>query len=198
MSTSRGLTRASTIRIGVLLIILGGVGVFGWLRRPDLVREHLGIDAPAADTTQALQFARGGILRLVIELAEAEVVYLDRGGERLEAMIENEGFEDTITGEEILDDPDEFAARCMDTLKQADVDARRAFAIIEPERFRTDGDPNVLWTTLDLALQAERSIIDLGRSGMGDSLRKVGANDGIAAVIGNLKKIQLYAPPRAR
>ena len=69
----RGRTSGSVIRLGVLFLILIGVGIFGWNRRPDLVRNYLGVNAPARDTGQALQFANATLFGLATELTEAEV-----------------------------------------------------------------------------------------------------------------------------
>ena len=173
-------------------------GIFGWIRRPDLVRNYLGINAPAWDTSQALKFANNELFTLGTELTEAEVVFLDQGQSRLADMIENGGGSRTITAETIRNDPAAFGVRCARTLDQAKRDASRALAVLDAGTFRTSGDQASLWKTLDLAEQVQRSIGDLGTSDLGKTFTERNADKTIADIIEELKKIQTTTSPHQR
>ena len=194
----RGKTHGSLIRLGVLFLILIGVGIFGWIRRPDLVRNYLGMNAPASNTSQALEFANNELFTLGTELTEAEVVFLDQGQNRLAAMIENGGGSRTITAETIRKDPAAFGARCAKTLDQVKRDTSRALAVLDSKTFRTSGDQGSLWKTLDLAKQVQRSIGVLGNSDLGKTFTEQNADQTIAEIIEELKKIQMTTSPHQR
>ena len=194
----RGKSSGSVIRLFVLIIILVGVGIFGWIRRPDLFRNYLGINAPAWNTSQALKFANNELFTLGTELTEAEVVFLDQGQSRLADMIENGGGSRTITAETIRNDPAAFGVRCAKTLDQAKRDASRAMAVLDAGTFRTSGDQASLWKTLDLAEQVQRSIGALGTSDLGKTFTEQNADKTIADVIEVLRKIQTTTSPQRR
>ena len=194
----RGKSSGSVIRLVVLIIILIGVGIFGWNRRPDLVRNYLGMNAPARDTSQALQFANNELFTLATELTEAEVVFLDQGTGRLAAMIENGGGRRTITGEAIRKDPAAFGTRCVKTLDQVKIDTDRAASLLDTKTFRTSGDQSSLWKTLDLAEQVQRSITALDKSDLSKTFSTLKADQSIANIIDELRKIQSTTSPHQR
>lgn len=186
------------IRLGVLFLILIGVGIFGWNRRPDLVRNYLGVNAPARDTGQALQFANATLFGLATELTEAEVTFLDQGQDRLAAMIENGGGDRTITAAAIRKDPAAFSARCVEQLQQIKLDTKRAMETLDVKTFRSGGDQASLWKTLDLARQVQRTITVLSKSDMGKTLDQLDAGKAIGEVVDQLKKIQQDTSPHQR
>ena len=197
-SMPRGKTSGSMIRLGVLFLILLGVGIFGWIRRPDLVRNYLGINAPAWNTTQALKFANNELFTLGTKLTEAEVVFLDQGQNSLVAMIENGGGSRTITAETVRNDPAAFGARCVKNLDQVKRDTSRALTLLDAKTFRTSGDQGSLWKTLDLAEQVQRSIGVLGTSDLGKTFTEQKADKTITDIIEELKKIQMTTSPHQR
>ena len=193
-----GKASGSMIRLGVLFLVLIGVGIFGWLRRPDLVRNYLGVNAPAWNTTQALQFANAELFSLATELTEAEVVFLDQGRERLMAMIETGGGDQTVSAETIRNDPNAFGERCIRKLEQVQKDANRAKAVLDAKTFRTSGDQSSLWKTLDLAKQVQRAIGVLGKSDLGETFKKLDADKAIGDIVGDLTEIQWATSPNQR
>lgn len=194
----RGKAAGSVIRLGVLLLILFGVAVFGWFQRPDLFRRHLGLEAPARSEVQALQFANDELFTLATDLAKAEVALLSRGRDTLSAMIENGNAGSLVSDEAIRETPKIVAAGMAGALFQIQTDVDRAMKLLQPTSFRDAADQAVLWKTLDLAMQVGSVMKSLDGTGLGDALASEKADATSESVLATLRDIQRKTAPRAR
>ncbi len=152
----RGKSSGSLVRLGVLSLILIGVGIFGWVRRPDLVRTHLGVNAPAWNTTQALVFTNAELFKASASLkaAQEEQVRTIVRNEVSKAMSEQIGSPDASRSDKgTVVSPATFTL-----LRQAERDAKRAIQLLPPDGFRSTADQTLLWKTIDLANEIIRSI----------------------------------------
>ncbi len=194
-----GRTGASMIRLLVLLLLLLAVGIFGFVRRPDLVRQYLGIEAPAWDTRQALTFANEELFKVASALAIAEVSFLDTDQDTVVAMAETGGFVEGLTQQELLNEPAKSAAILGRQIGQIERDAKRAVAKLTPDHFKSAGDQSLSWKTLSLAEQVGRALTSLDSTPLGKALDKAGAPSRITTTIQALESIQSKtAPPRKK
>ena len=194
----RGKVAGSVIRLGVLLLILFGVAVFGWFQRPDLVRRHLGLEAPARSEVQALEFANHELFNLATDLTKAEVALLSRGRDTLSAMIENGNAGNLVSEEAIRETPKVVAAGMAGALIQIQTDVDRAMTLLQPTSFRAASNQAVLWKTLDLAMQVSSVMKSLDGTGLGDALASEKADATSESVLATLRDIQRKTAPRAR
>ena len=190
-----GKAGGSTIRLLVLLLLLIGVGVFGYVRRPDLAREYLNLEAPAWDTRQALTFANEELFKVASALAIAEVSLLDTDRDTAMAMAETGGFVEGLTQQELLDDPAKAAAVLAGQIGQIERDATRAADKLSPDNFKSAGDQSLTWKTLSLAEQVGRSLETLASTPLGEALDESGAPKSVANTITALESIQSSTSP---
>ena len=191
----RGRTGSSTVRLLVLLALLLGVGVFGFIRRPDLVRQHLKIDAPAWDSRQALTFANEDLFKVASALAVVEVAVLDTNEDTLVAMGESGGFVEGLTQQELLEDPTkaaEYLGRQIDRIAK---DARRAADKLSPSKFNSAEEQGLVWKTLSLAQQVQDALKTIASTPLGQALEKQNAIKNAAATVATLEAIQKATAP---
>ena len=183
------------IRLLVLLLLLLGVGIFGYVRRPDLVREHLNIEAPAWDTTQALTFANEELFTLASALAVAEVSLLDSDQATLMAMAETGGFVEGLTQDDLLNEPAKAADILSRKIEQIERDAKRAKAKLTADRFKSADDQSLIWKTLSLAKQVEAAVKALSSTPLGQALEIENAPKSAATTVATLESIQKATAP---
>lgn len=193
-----GKASGSAIRLGVLLLILIGVAVFGWFQRPDLFRRYLGLNAPARSEVQSLEFANDELFQLATNLAKAQVVLRGQGQDTLAAMIEN-GNAGALMSEQAIQDTPKVAAKEMTKgLARIRIDVDRSVKLLQPTSFRSASDQSVLWKTLDLATEVVVSIKSLDGTELGEALASEKARASGETVIETLQEIQRKTAPRAR
>ncbi|MAC18748.1 MAG: hypothetical protein CMJ23_03545 [Phycisphaerae bacterium] len=193
-----GKTSGSAIRMGVLLLILIGTAVFGWFQRPDLFRRYLAMDAPARSEVQSLEFANDELFELATNLAKARVVLRGQGQDTLAAMIENGNAGSLLSEQAMEDTPQIVAAGMTKDLARIRLDVDRSLELLQPKSFRSNSDQNVLWKTLDLAMQVVTSIKSLDGTSLGEALMSEDAPASGEAVVDTLREIQRKTAPRAR
>lgn len=194
----RGKSSGSLVRLGVLSLILIGVGIFGWVRRPDLVRTHLGVNAPAWSTTQALEFTNAELFEasVILETTQHEQVRTLVGEEVPKAMSEQTG----LPGAPRSGEGDAVFPAAFTLLRQAERDAKRAIQLLPPDGFRSTADQTLLWKTIDLANEIIRSIHAASNKDreLSEIVQHADALRIVDSILAQLKSVQEITSPERR
>lgn len=192
----RGKSSGSLVRLGVLTLILIGVGIFGWVRRPDLVRTHLGVNAPAWNTTQALVFTNAELFKAsaILKAAQEEQVRTIVRNEVSKAMSEQIG----SPGASRTDKGTVVSPATFTLLRQAERDAKRALQLLPPDGFRSTADQTLLWKTIDLANEIIRSILEAKDRELSEIVQHADALRIVESILAQLKNAQEITSPERR
>ena len=168
----RGIARATVIRISVLSVLFIGVVIFGWLSRPDLVRNYLGIMAPAKNAEQAMLFANEDLFAVAADLAEAQVT-LGMGGRSLMRNMDSQGAKEKKVSKETLENnPKETATRILAGIEQSRRDIYRAKSIVKKDKALSVEGINVMFKNIDLCKQTFVSLEAIAGTKLGEELAR--------------------------
>ena len=173
------MSRSTILALTCLVAVL----VFGYLYRPDIVRNYLGVKATARDAGQAMLFANDELFAAATKLADAEAAYGIDGGQLAVAMnaqgttskdgVALDSISETVaTGDEII-------ALIDQALK--DVERAKSF-VTSPDSLSPDGK-SLMFKNRDMCKQALGSYAALLDTMLGARISEAG-------MFPTLKKIQ--------
>lgn len=194
----RGVAKSTIIRISVLLVLFLGVVIFGWFSRPDLVRNYLGIMAPAKNADQALLFANEDLFLVASDLAHAQVD-LGVGGKEVVKMMDSDGGHiKKISKAKLTNSPDAAASQILSKIKQSRSDVYRAQSLIGGSKTISMDLQNSLYKNIDLSNQIMDALEELKSTKLGEALEKDQATNLVGDIHQQLKKIQEESSPKRR
>ncbi|RPG04377.1 MAG: hypothetical protein CBC32_014395 [Proteobacteria bacterium TMED72] len=187
--------RRSTI---LTLICLVAVLVFGYLYRPDLARDYLGIKAPARSAEQAMLFANEELFAVATKLADAEAAYgIDDGQLAVAMNAQGTTSKDAVALDSIQDTVatgDQIIALIDQTLK----DVERAESLVKSSDSLSPNGKSLMFKNREMCKQALESYAALLDTMLGARISEAGVFPTLKKIQSTLDKIKSVADQNIR
>ena len=194
---SRGVTTSATIRIIVLLVLFIGVVVYGWVMRPDLVRQYIGFNASARNPEQAMLFVNEELYEVQSQLNVILNTLADSSDSEKGVTVAVDGKNVRLIVEELEANPDQLVDSLKDQMERIRKDNSQALEMLASRELGSNGQ-NILWKNIDFAMEIIRKLQELQDNDFGKALQNAGVPGIANENLGILREIQALTSPRQR